>query len=82
MRGYVTINQEVDIDDVLAELSNKEKQELVDELFEDGFIAKKDTRTYLDSDFDIQVSKLIGNKHKLSSEDEATVLHIANKIIL
>ena len=82
MRGYVTINQEVDIDDVLAGLSTKEKQELVDELFEDGFKAKKNDRSLLDDDFDIQVSKLIGNKHKITSEDEATVLLIANKIIL
>lgn len=82
MRTSISIYHDIYLDDIMSELSTKQTQQLVDELFEDGFKAKKDNRTDLDNDFDIQISKLFGNKHKLTSEDEATVLLIANKIIL
>jgi hypothetical protein len=33
------------------------------------------------SEFDAQVSKLIGNAWKLTKEDEETILKIANKLV-
>jgi hypothetical protein len=33
------------------------------------------------SDFDVEVTKLIGNSWRLSKEDEQTILRITNKLI-
>ena len=79
MRGYVQID--VDIDDVVSGLNDREKQELVDELFEQGIIAQKDKRNIdSDSDFDMAVEKLIGNKHRLTIEEESLIFTISNRI--
>jgi hypothetical protein len=77
------ISIDIDIDDILNSMMSSEKQELVDELYEDGYVPKqlyplsKDVYT----DFDEQVMKLIGNNWRLSKEDEETILKIANKIV-
>ncbi len=75
---------DIEIEDILWNMSSYEKQELVDELYEDGFVAKKDPIKGLDSDlsgdFDLAVSKLIGNSWRLTKEDEEAILLIANKL--
>ena len=79
--GYV--NVDVDIDDILWSLSSYEKQELVDDLYDDGYtptqLDKKQSKS--DDDWDEAVEKLKGNKWRLSKEDEETILRITNKII-
>ena len=75
----------IEIEDILWDLSDREKQEIVDELFDDGFVAKKDIRTNDDDgveEFDESVFKLLGNGWRLSKEDEQTILQIAKKIIV
>jgi hypothetical protein len=75
---------EIDIDDILYDMSDYEKQELVDDLYEDGYIASKDVRSDVDGDlseWDKGVKKLFGNAWRLSKEDEATILAITNKIV-
>jgi hypothetical protein len=77
---------EIDVDDVIWALSVYEKQELVDELYNDGFVAKQLGIVHPDDtpidDFDKQVTKLIGNSWRLSRKDENTILNITNKLIL
>ena len=78
-------NINIDIEDILWDLSDYEKQEIVDDLFDEGFVAKKDQRFDTDSDgdeWDEAVKKLVGNKWRLTSEDEETILKITKKIIL
>jgi hypothetical protein len=78
-------NINIDIENILWDLSDYEKQEIVDDLFDEGFIAKKDQRFDTDSDgdeWDEAVKKLVGNKWRLTSEDEETILKITKKIIL
>ena len=75
---------EFDIDDILNGMMGYEKQELADELYDDGYSPSQlgehpDDREQ--SDFDREVSKLIGNSWRLSKEDEETILRITNKII-
>ena len=78
---------DIDIDDIMYGLSRNEKQELVDELYEDGYCPKalegtlKDDEIQYPTDFDLQVKKLIGNSWRLSKEDEETILRITNKIV-
>jgi hypothetical protein len=74
---------EIEIEDILWDMSDYEKQELVDGLYEDGFVANKDIKN-TDGDldeFDSAVFKLLGNGWKLAKEDEETILQIANKLI-
>ncbi len=78
------VNLDVDIDDILSGLSGREKQQLVDELYEDGYVPKQVEEiidNHNDSDFDEQVKKLIGNSWRLTKEDEQTILKITNKLI-
>ena len=83
----MSISIDVDIDDIIWGMSDYEKQDLVDELYDEGIVAKSDPRYGLDengnlNDFDAEVKKLIGNSWRLSKEDEATILAITNKIIV
>ena len=73
----------IEIDDILYILSSYEKQELADELYDDGYCPKELTKKVesTDIDWDMQVDKLIGNRWKLSSEDEETILRITNKLV-
>ncbi len=84
------VNLDVDIDDILSGLSGREKQQLVDELYEDGYVPKQveeiidkedSIQTASSLDFDGQVQKLIGNSWRLTKEDEETILRITNKLI-
>ena len=74
-----------DIYDILYSLSRYEKQELADELYDDGFVPKQMGGVHPDDvptgEFDREVSKLIGNSWRLTKEDEETILRITNKII-
>ncbi len=73
---------DVDIDDILWGMTDREKQELVDDLYEDGYIAKKsDDAKSTDDEWNEQVGKLFNNRWRLSVEDEATILAITNKLI-
>jgi hypothetical protein len=76
---------DIDIDDILYSMSNWEKQELADNLYDDGYIPKQMDAVHRDdvsvSDFDVEVTKLIGNSWRLSKEDEQTILRITNKLI-
>ena len=73
---------DIDIDDILYSLSSYEKQQLADELYEDGYLAKKDdAEKSTDDEWNEQVNKLFNNKWRLSKEDEETILRITNKII-
>lgn len=75
---------DIDIDDILYSLSSYEKQELADELYDDGYCPKQigaHPNDEVRGEWDDQVIKLIGNSWRLSKEDEATILRITNKIV-
>ena len=74
---------DIEIDEIIYAMASWEKQELADELYEDGYIPKglSETSNSIDGDtFDEAVSKLIGNSWRLTKEDEETILLIANKL--
>ena len=76
---------DVDIEDVLWGMSDREKQELVDDLYDDGYCPKQigaHPDDEVRSEWDDQVIKLIGNSWRLSKEDEETNLNITKKIIV
>ncbi len=74
---------DIEIDDIMYGLSRYEKQELIDELYEAGYIPKKLDKEldYDGSDWNDSVKKLLDNRWKLSKEDEETILRITNKLV-
>ena len=74
---------DIELDDILYSLSTYEKQELADELYDDGYCPKQ-VKQVIDEDlddWDEAILKLKGNKWRLSKEDEETILRITNKLI-
>lgn len=71
---------DIEIDDIMYSLSSWEKQELANELYADGYVAKKDKRN-TDDEWNEQIDKLFNNKWRLSKEDEETILRITNKLV-
>ena len=74
---------DIEIDEILWSMSSREKQELADELYDDGYCPKQ-VKQILDEDlneWDEQIIKLKGNKWRLSKEDEETILRITNKLV-
>ncbi len=77
---------DVDIDDVLYSMSARELQNLVDDLYEDGYIPKKlekqeekqapsiSEQFYLEA-----IDKLARNYHQLTSEEEQTIINLAKR---
>ena len=77
------ISVDLDINDIMYSMTNYDKQLMVDELYEDGYVAKK-VEQVIDEEldeWDEQIKKLKGNKWKLSKEDEETILRITNKLV-
>jgi hypothetical protein len=80
--SYISID--VDYDDIISNMGSYDKQAMVDELYDDGYVASKDKRSDYDdpkTEFDEACIKLFGNGWRLSKEDEETILKIANKVI-
>ena len=82
----MSISIDVSINDIIWGMSDYDKQELVNSLYDDGFVPEQMGGVHPDDlptgQFDREVSKLIGNSWRLSNEDEATILRITNKIIM
>jgi hypothetical protein len=77
------ISVDLDINDIMYSMTSYDKQLMVDELYEDGYVAKK-VEQVIDEEldeWDEQIKKLKGNKWKLSKEDEETILRITNKLV-
>lgn len=81
--SYVSVD--VDIDDVLWSMNDREKQKLVDDLYEDGF-TPKELEKKLDPpfhaaefEFDKALSKLKGKWNMLTSEEEQIIIKISKR---
>jgi hypothetical protein len=78
-----SISVNVDIDDLLWDLSDREKQYVVDELHADGFlpteIEKKQNLSASNDDFEESLDKLKGKCYLLTLEEEQTINNIAKR---
>jgi hypothetical protein len=76
---------DIEIDDILDGMTSWEKQELADELYEEGYVPTQMGQVHPDDapagEFDTEVTKLIGNSWRLTKEDEKTILRITNKLV-
>jgi len=78
------INVDIDIEDILWDLRDSEKQYIVDELYEDGFIPKgmeneNPPVSIAESFFNESLDKLKGKWNMLSAEEEQTINNIAKR---
>jgi hypothetical protein len=74
----MNINVDVDIDDVLWEMSKREKQQLVDDLYDDGYIPTPLINRYTD-DFSDACRKLMGQAWRLTREEEEFITNISKR---
>jgi hypothetical protein len=73
---------DIEIDEIIYAMTSWEKQELADELYAAGYVAKKDTsERNLDNEWNEEVNKLFNSKWRLTKEDEETILRITNKLV-
>lgn len=84
--SYVTVNADVDIDEVINSMSTKEKQDLVDELYDDGYIPKQICETHdgelvsvPESFYREAIAKLAKNYHRLNREEEELIINMSKK---
>lgn len=80
---YVDID--IDVDEFLEECVAHEIEEVIEWLGENGHIKNdviiQENSNFQDDIFNENLNKLIGNRWKLSSEDEETILRISEKLI-
>jgi hypothetical protein len=84
--SYVTVSADVDIDEVIDSMSTQEKQDLVDELYNDGYVPKQMCEIHdgklvsvPESFYQEAINKLAQNYHRLSIEEEKIIINIAKK---
>lgn len=74
----VWVDLDLSVSEIYDELSDAEKEEMVECLKEDGYLTNY--KSDENSDFDLALSKLAGNGWKLSTEDEEIIIKISKKI--
>jgi hypothetical protein len=77
--SYITVD--VDIDDVISSLSKSERQELADNLYDDGYIPKQvEKESYEHEDeFSLACQKLKYRSWRLSREEEQFIINISKR---
>ena len=84
------INMDIDLDDILDGLNDKEKQELIDELYNDGFYQTKlekqiegnydyDNASLNEQLFREQIGKITSNYLNLTTEEEEIIQKIGKR---
>lgn len=81
-----SVSIDVDIDDILYDMSSDELQSLADDLYNDGYIPKQlsggvseTEKNIMDLEWDDLVGKMARNRLQMSKEDEQTIRNILNK---
>ena len=77
------INIDVDLDEILWSLSNKEKQQLVNDLYNDGYIPKKLYKKLKNTnpDFDEACEKMMGKSWHLTKEEEEFIINLSKRFV-
>ena len=84
------INMDIDLDDIIDGLSSYEKQELVDELYSDGYYQTElEKQIYAGSEYDNvslneklfreQLGKISSNYLSLTNEEQEIILKISKR---
>jgi hypothetical protein len=76
-----SVRIDVDLDDILWGMSDREKQDLVEELYEDGYSPKEleEKEAELKDDFSIACKKLMGQAWRLTKAEEEFIINISKR---
>lgn len=81
-----SVSVDIDIDDILYDMSSDELQNLVDDLYDDGYVPKQlsggvseEQKNVLDMEWDELVKKMSKLRLQISIADEETLRNILNK---
>lgn len=81
-----SVSVDIDIDDILYDMSSDELQNLVDDLYDDGYVPKQlsggvseEQKNVLDLEWDELVKKMSKLRLQISIADEETLRNILNK---
>lgn len=75
------MNVDIDMDDLLWSMSTKEKQQLVDELYDDGYTPASlqgELDKHVD-DLSIACKKLMGEGWRLTTEEVEIIINISKR---
>lgn len=77
--SYISID--VDIDDILWGMASRDKQKLVEDLYNDGYIQKgvEKKEAEMNDDFSGACEKLIGQSWRLSREEEEYIINLSKR---
>jgi hypothetical protein len=77
--SYVSVD--VDIDEILCSMCDRERQELVDELYNDGYIPTKLQNKYNNyaDVFSNACEKLKGQAWRLTREEEEFIINVSKR---
>ena len=75
-----SISVDIDVDDVLWGMTSRDKQELADDLYDDGYIPKQVQKVVEpDDNFSVACKKLMGQSWRLSREEEEFIINISKR---
>lgn len=86
MPTFYTEDIDIEVDEFLDDCSSTEIQEVIQWLKDSDYLphnvaTSESQQSFQDEEFDGALMNLVGNRFKLSTEDEKTVMAISNKVI-
>jgi hypothetical protein len=84
-RFYTEAEIDLDIEEIYENLSDREVSKLIKLLIEEGEVistnvGKNESMSFLDEEWKKTLINLMGNRHRLSNEDEELIKTIAQKL--
>ena len=82
--SYISID--IDIDELIWGMSDRERQELAEELYDNGYVPqklekaeKKEMFGAVESEYQDALEKLDGKWNRLTAEEEALIINISKR---
>lgn len=81
----VTITTDIDVYDILPQLNDQEKQELIDDLYQEGYepslMEELNYNGVQGEKLQEALAKIQKNRSQLSNEDEEMIINLAEKLV-
>lgn len=86
MPTFYSEDLDIEVDEFLDDCSSSEIQEVIQWLKDSDYLpdnveTPESEQSFQDKEFDEALMNLVGNRFKLSVDDEQTIMRIANKIV-
>lgn len=79
--SYITVSADVYLDEIICGMNKRDKQELVDELYDDGYTPTPLQEKPINKNdaFSKACQKLIGQSWRLTKAEEEFIINISNR---